>query len=153
MKNQSKLNLFLAGFWAIVFSIIAIFTLSSTKTSPIDTGPTTVGKPQITQGEIDAPSKAADYTEAEKIKGGYWVLEMKDGSSYAFLFSENSRVDIYYSDNNEKAEGYSIYEATNNKVILKHLSDVFPIKEFTFVIKDNSLFYNGTKLDRVDKLN
>ena len=157
MKNQNRLNSVLAVFWVIVFSIIIAFTLNGERTvqssKPESVSVSTVPEPplQFEQSDIQG-FDVSNNDSLSQIENCYWLLNTDEISHYAFKFSENNRVDIYFFDGKIVHSGYSVYRQNENAIILEYLPDEIPIKEFTLTVKNNSLYFGEQELTKSDVL-
>ena len=157
MKNQNRLNSVLAVFWVIVFTIIIAFTLNGERTvqssKPESVSVSTVPEPplQFEQSDIQG-FDVSNNDSLSQIENCYWLLNTDEISHYAFKFSENNRVDIYFFDGKIVHSGYSVYRQNENAIILEYLPDEIPIKEFTLTVKNNSLYFGEQELTKSDVL-
>lgn len=159
MKNQNRINTALAVFWATVFIVIVAFTIngervveSNTQTNAnVTTAP---GHPlQFEQSDIQGFDVTETNIDLSQIEGCYWLLNTDEKSRYAFKFSENNRVDIYFFDGVREHSGYSVYRQSADTIILEYLPDNIPIKEFTLTVNNNSLYCGEQELTKSDTLN
>lgn len=107
--------------------------------------------------ELTSPQETDDAVNIDNVKNQWWYLyDDESVTCYAFYFSDNSRTDIAYFDesvlNGESYKsGYSVYNQDGSDIILKHLPDAFPIKDFTLRVKDDRLYSNDMPLEKGDK--
>lgn len=159
MKNQNRLNTVLAVFWVIVFSVIVVFTLNGESISqgntPVSAPTTTVPEYplQFEQSDIQGIETTSKNDDLSQIEGCYWLYDTDKNGRYAFKFSENNRVDVYFFDGEAVRSGYSVYKQNADSIILEYLPNEIPIKEFTLTLKDGSLFCGEQKLTKSDTLN
>ena len=157
MKNQNRLNTVLAVFWVVVFTIIIAFTLNGERTvqssKPESVSVSTVPEHplQFEQSDIQG-FDSSNNDSLSQIENCYWLLNTDEISHYAFKFSENNRVDIYFFDGKIVHSGYSVYRQNENAIILEYLPDEIPIKEFTLTVKNNSLYFGEQELTKSDVL-
>ena len=157
MKNQNRLNAVLAVFWVVVFTIIIAFTLNGERTvqssKPESVSVSTVPEHplQFEQSDIQG-FDVSNNDSLSQIENCYWLLNTDEISHYAFKFSENNRVDIYFFDGKIVHSGYSVYRQNENAIILEYLPDEIPIKEFTLTVKNNSLYFGEQELTKSDVL-
>lgn len=157
MKNQNRLNAVLAVFWITVFTVIIAFTLNGERTvqssKPESVSVSTVPEPplQFEQSDIQG-FDSSNNDSLSQIENCYWLLNTDEISHYAFKFSENNRVDIYFFDGKIVHSGYSVYRQNENAIILEYLPDEIPIKEFTLTVKNNSLYFGEQELTKSDVL-
>lgn len=157
MKNQNRLNAVLAVFWVVVFTIIIAFTLNGERTvqssKPESVSVSTVPEHplQFEQSDIQG-FDVSNNDSLSQIENCYWLLNTDEISHYAFKFSENNRVDIYFFDGKIVHSGYSVYRQNKNAIILEYLPDEIPIKEFTLTVKNNSLYFGEQELTKSDVL-
>ena len=158
MKNHNRLNVVLAVFWVVVFTIIIAFTLNGERTTLISE---TINAPvstvpehplQFEESEIQGFDGSSNNDSLSQIENCYWLLNTDESSHYAFKFSENNRVDIYFFDGKIVHSGYSVYRQNENAIILEYLPDEIPIKEFELTVKDSSLYCGEQELTRSDVL-
>ena len=157
MKNQNRLNAVLAVFWVVVFTIIIAFTINGERTvqssKPESVSVSTVPEHplQFEQSDIQG-FDVSNNDSLSQIENCYWFLNTDEISQYAFKFSENNRVDIYFFDGKIVHSGYSVYRQNENAIILEYLPDEIPIKEFTLTVKNNSLYFGEQELTKSDVL-
>lgn len=157
MKNQNRLNAVLAVFWVVVFTIIIAFTINGERTvldnTQVNAPVTTVPEHplQFEQSDIQG-FDGSNNDSLSQIENCYWLLNTDESSHYAFKFSENNRVDIYFFDGKIVHSGYSVYRQNENAIILEYLPDEIPIKEFELTVKDSSLYCGEQELTKSDVL-
>ena len=157
MKNQNRLNVVLAVFWITVFTVIIAFTLNGERTvldnTQVNAPVTTVPEHplQFEQSDIQG-FDGSNNDSLSQIENCYWLLNTDEISHYAFKFSENNRVDIYFFDGKIVHSGYSVYRQNENAIILEYLPDEIPIKEFELTVKDSSLYCGEQELTKSDVL-
>lgn len=158
MKNQNRLNVVLAVFWITVFTVIIAFTLNGERTTlisetinaPVSTVPE---QPlQFEQSDIQGFDGSSNNDSLSQIENCYWLLNTDESSQYAFKFSENNRVDIFFFDGKTERNGFSVYKQNADTIILEYLPDEFPIKEFTLTVKNNSLYFGEHELTKSEAL-
>ena len=158
MKNQNRLNAVLAVFWVVVFTIIIAFTINGERTvldnTQVNAPVTTVPEHplQFEQSDIQGFDGGSNNDSLSQIENCYWLLNTDESSQYAFKFSENNRVDIYFFDGKIVHSGYSVYSQNENAIILEYLPDEIPIKEFTLTVKNNSLYFGEQELTKSEAL-
>lgn len=157
MKNQNRLNAVLAVFWITVFTVIIAFTINGERTvqnmEQVNAPSATLTEHplQFEQSDIQG-FDGSNNDSLSQIENCYWLLNTDEISHYAFKFSENNRVDIYFFDGKIVHSGYSVYRQSENAIILEYLPDEIPIKEFELTVKDSSLYCGEQKLTRSDVL-
>lgn len=158
MKNQNRLNAVLAVFWITVFTVIIAFTINGERTvqssKPESVSVSTVPEHplQFEQSDIQGFDGGSNNDSLSQIENCYWLLNTDEISHYAFKFSENNRVDIYFFDGKIVHSGYSVYRQSENAIILEYLPDEIPIKEFELTVKDSSLYCGEQELTKSDVL-
>lgn len=159
MKNQNRINTVLAVFWATVFIIIIVFTISGERTvqnnAQTNAPATTVPEHplQFEQSDIQGFDTTVSNDDLSQIEGCYWLLNTDQNSHYAFKFSENNRVDVFFFDGESEYSGYSVYKQSADTIVLEYLPDEIPIKEFTLTVKNNSLYCGEQELTKSETLN
>ena len=157
MKNQNRLNVVLAVFWVVVFTIIIAFTLNGERTvldnTQVNAPVTTVPEHplQFEQSDIQG-FDGSNNDSLSQIENCYWLLNTDKSSQYAFKFSENNIVDIFFFDGKTERNGFSVYKQNADTIILEYLPDEFPIKEFTLMVKNNSLYFGEQELTKSEAL-
>lgn len=158
MKNQNRLNVVLAVFWITVFTVIIAFTLNGERTvqsiKPESVSVSTVPEHplQFEQSDIQGFDGGSNNDSLSQIENCYWLLNTDESSQYAFKFSENNRVDIFFFDGKTERNGFSVYKQNANTIILEYLPDEIPIKEFTLTVKNNSLYFGEQELTKSEAL-
>ena len=157
MKNQNRLNAVLAVFWVVVFTIIIAFTINGERTvqssKPESVSVSTVPEHplQFEQSDIQG-FDGSNNDSLSQIENCYWLLNTDESSQYAFKFSENNRVDIFFFDGKTERNGFSVYKQNADTIILEYLPDEFPIKECTLTVKNNSLYFGEQELTKSEAL-
>ena len=104
----------------------------------------------LPDGTVTAP---ADISE---IKDCWWYLYNDEKTQcYAFCFGDNDRADLVYLDSGvlqgeDYESGYSVYNQQGDSIVLKHLPDGFPIKEFTLKVSGGKIYCGDTELIKGD---
>lgn len=99
-----------------------------------------------------ADSNAKSTADISSVKGIWWYLYNDEQKvCYAFYFGDNNRVDLAYFDGDvlqgeDYKSGYSVYTQDGENIILRYLPDSFPIKNFTFTVKDDKIYLNDEAL-------
>lgn len=160
MKSKKKTAVIIAVviIAAVIVSAALIIHNNKSKQTPLEN--ITVSESVLPSHplKIDDDTSELTMTEAEQtanissVKYRWWYLYNNDKKTcYAFYLGDNSRVDLAYFDDtvlqgeNYKS-GYSVYTQDGDDIILRHLPDSFPIKNFTFTLKDGKLYLNGEEL-------
>ena len=158
MKNQNRLNVVLAVFWITVFTVIITFTLNGERTvldnTQVNAPVTTVPEHplQFEESDIQGFDGGSNNDSLSQIENCYWLLNTDESSQYAFKFSENNRVDIFFFDGKTERNGFSVYKQNADTIILEYLPDEIPIKEFTLTVKNNSLYFGEQELTKSEAL-
>lgn len=163
MKNKKKTALIIAAviIAAVIVSAALIIHNKNSGTTPLED--ITVSESVLPSHPLKIENEATELTAAadsntkptadiSSVKDSWWYL-YDDGQKacYAFYFGDNNRVDLAYFDDTvlqgeDYKSGYSVYTQDGDDIILRYLPDSFPIKNFTFTVKDNKLYLNGEAL-------
>ena len=167
--NRKKTLRIIIAILAIALACTVPFIFANNKDKPQEVQ-TTEGQIQTTKQPVlptveestlnEVPSTTDKKDVLESIVGKAWILYNKDDNScYAFLIKEDKNVDLAYFNTEtldgldaQYSTGYSVYTVSNNKLMIKEMPDNFPVSSFTFDIKDDKLFYNGTELKSYDEI-
>lgn len=163
MKNKKKTALIIAAviIAAVIVSAALIIHNKNSGSTPLED--ITVSESVLPSHPLKIEDEASELTAAadsntkptadiSNIKGSWWYLYNDEQKvCYAFYFGDNSRVDLAYFDDGvlqgeDYKSGYSIYTQDGENIILRYLPDSFPIKNFTFTVKDDKVYLNDEAL-------
>ena len=163
MKNKKKTALIIAAviIAAVIVSAALIIHNKNSGSTPLED--ITVSESVLPSHPLKIEDEASELTAAADsntkptadiwcVKGIWWYLYNDEQKvCYAFYFGDNSRVDLAYFDDDvlqgeDYKSGYSIYTQDGENIILRYLPDSFPIKNFTFTVKDDKVYLNDEAL-------
>lgn len=162
MKNKKKTALIIAAviIAAVIVSAALIIHNKNSGSTPLeditvsDVLPSHPLKIEDETSELTAAadSNAKPTADISSVKGIWWYLYNDEQKvCYAFYFGDNSRVDLAYFDDDvlqgeDYKSGYSVYTQDGENIILRYLPDSFPIKNFTFTVKDDKIYLSDEAL-------
>lgn len=135
-------------------------TLESQEDQSTTVAPTVNLKNEAVDKETTKAKK--NNVNIKNISQNYWYLfDDENYICYAFKFNEKgNKVDLAYFSPDviqgldaKFTTGYSVYKINGNDITMKNLPDEFPIKKFTFTVKNNKVYYNKTELVKENELN
>ena len=163
MKNNKKTALIIAAviIAAVIISAALIIHNKNSGSTPLED--ITVSESVLPSHPLRIEDEASELTAAadsntkptadiSSVKRIWWYLYNDEQKvCYAFYFGDNSRVDLAYFDDSvlqgeDYKSGYSVYTQDGENIILRYLPDSFPIKNFTFTVKDDKIYLNDEAL-------
>ena len=163
MKNNKKTALIIAAviIAAVIISAALIINNKNSGSTPLED--ITVSESVLPSHPLRIEDEASELTAAadsntkstadiSSVKRIWWYLYNDEQKvCYAFYFGDNSRVDLAYFDDGvlqgeDYKSGYSVYTQNGDDIILRYLPDIFPIKNFTFTVKDDKIYLNDEAL-------
>lgn len=160
MKNKKKTAVIIAVviIAAVVISAALIIHNNKSKQTPLED--ITVSESVLPSHPLKIEDDASELTTTEtkptadisSVKYHWWYIYDNDKKTcYAFYLGDNSRVDLAYFDDTvlqgeDYKSGYSVYTQDGDDIILRHLPDSFPIKNFTFTVRDGKMYLDNKEL-------
>lgn len=160
MKSKKKTTVIITVVIIAAVIVSAALIIHNNKSDSTPLEDITVNESVLPSHPLKIENDASELTTTEakptadisSVKYRWWYLYNNGKKTcYAFYLSDNSRADLAYFDDTvlqgeDYKSGYSIYTQDGDDIILRHLPDSFPIKNFTFTLKDGKLYLNGEEL-------